>query len=68
MITTVTTTATATTIIVVALIVFLTAKELAGASLSPSHQLIARFLNVGILPLIMAFAVVIAVKIAEILA
>lgn len=69
MITTVTTTTTTVTpIIVVALIVFLTAKELVGASLSPSHQLIARFLNVGILPLIMAFAVVVAVKIAEILA
>ena len=52
----------------VALIAFLIAKELASASLSPSSQLIARFLNVGILPLVMAFAVVVAVKIAEVLA
>ncbi|MCL0052925.1 hypothetical protein M1M86_00295 [Dehalococcoidales bacterium] len=52
----------------VALIAFLIARELAHASPSPSSQLIARFLNVGILPLAVAFAVTVAVKIAEILA
>ncbi|MCL0091812.1 hypothetical protein M1N59_00915 [Dehalococcoidales bacterium] len=52
----------------VALIALLIARELASASLSPSSQLIARFLNVGILPLIVVFAVTVAVKIAEILA
>lgn len=52
----------------VTLMVFLISKELASASLSPSYQLTARFLNVGILPMVMAFAVVVAVKIAEVLA
>ena len=51
----------------VALIVFLTAKELASASLSPSSQLTARFLNVSIVPMIMVFAVIVAVKIAAVL-
>jgi len=53
---------------VVALIGFLATKELASANLSPSSQLIARFFSVGILPMVMAFAVIVAVKIAEILA
>ncbi len=52
---------------VVALIVFLTSKELASASLSPSSQLTARFLNVSIVPMIMVFAVIVAVKIAAVL-
>jgi len=52
---------------VVTLIAFLTTKELASASLSPSSHLTARFLNVGILPMIMAFAVIVAVRITEIL-
>ncbi len=52
----------------ITLIAFLSTKQLAGASSSRSSQLIARFLNVGILPLIMAFAVIVAVKIAEVLA
>ena len=53
---------------VAALIVFLTTKELASASLSSSSQLTARFLNVSIVPMIMSFAVIVAVKIAEVLA
>ena len=52
---------------VVALIVFLSTKELAGASSSPSSQLTARFFNVSIVPMLMAFAVIVAVKIAEVL-
>ena len=52
---------------VITLIAFLTAKELAGASLSPSSQLTARFLSVGILPMVMAFAVIVGVRIVEIL-
>jgi len=52
----------------ITLIAFLTVKELASASLSPSSQFTARFLNVGIIPLIMAFAVIVGVRIAEILA
>ena len=53
--------------VVVALIAFLSTKELASANLSPSSQLTARFLNVGILPMIMAFAVIVAVEVARIL-
>jgi len=59
-------TATISIAAVVALISFLTTKELASASLSPSSQLIARFFSVGILPMAMAFAIIVAVKIAEV--
>ena len=52
---------------IVTLIAFLSTKQLAGASPSHSSKLIARFLNIGILPLIMAFAVIVVVKIAEVL-
>ena len=52
---------------VVALIAFLTTKELASASISPSSQLIARFFNVSIVPMIMVFAVIVAVNIAAVL-
>ena len=53
---------------VVILIAFLATKELAGAGISPSPQLTAKFLNVGIVPLIMVFAVIVVVQIAEVLA
>ena len=53
---------------IVTLISFLSVKELAGASRSITLRLTARFLNVGIIPIIMAFAVIIVVKVAEILA
>ncbi len=53
---------------VASLIAFLATKELASASLSSSSQLIARFLNVGIVPLMMVFVVVVASRIAEALA
>ncbi len=53
---------------VVTLIAFLSIKQLAGASPSLSSQLTARFLNIGILPLIMAFTVIVAVKITQVLA
>ena len=52
---------------VVALIGFLTTKELASASLSPSRQLIASFFNVSIVPMIMVFAVIVVVKIVAVL-
>ncbi len=61
-------TATISIAAVVALIGFLTTKELASANLSRSSQLIARFFSVGILPMVMAFAIIVAVKIAEVLA
>jgi len=48
---------------VVSLIVFLTAKELAGTTSSGSPWRIARFVNVGIVPLIIVFAVILATQI-----
>jgi len=80
MITTVTTVTTVTTIAalgltaaisiatVVLLMLFLTTKELAGASGSGFSLRIARFASVGILPLVMAFAVIVVIKIVEVLA
>ena len=80
MVTTVVTTVTTTTVTsiaamgftsimgiagVVLLILLLVAKELAGAGHSQSFRLSSRFLNVGIIPLVMVFAVIVAVKIAE---
>jgi len=52
---------------VVSLILFLTTKELAGSNGSGTFRRIAKFVNVGIVPLIIVFAVIVAVKIAEIL-
>jgi len=80
MITTVTTVTTVTTIAalgltaaisiaaVVLLVLFLTTRELAGASGRGSSLRIAKFVSVGILPLVMAFAVIVAIKVAEVLA
>ena len=50
---------------VISLIFFLSVKELAGAGASSASMRIARFFSIGILPLVMAFAVIAAVKIAE---
>ncbi len=49
------------------LIIFLSVKELAGATASPALLRVSRFLNVSILPLVIAFVVFIAVQIAELL-
>jgi len=52
-------------IAVASLIVFLTTRELAGASGSSGKSVrIARFLSVGVLPLMIAFAAIVGVKIA----
>ena len=79
MITTVTTITTITTIAaigitaalsiacVATLILFLTTKELASARRSDTYTRIARFVNIGILPLVLVFAVIVAVKIIEVL-
>jgi len=53
---------------VVSLILFLVTRELASASGSSTFSRIAKFFNVGILPLMMAFTVIVAVKIAEVIA
>ena len=52
---------------IVALMVFLATRELATAGYSRFSLRIARFASVAILPLVMAFAVIVAVRIAEIL-
>ena len=52
---------------VVGLLIFLTTKELAGTTGSASTLRIAKFANVGILPLTIAFAVIILGKITEML-
>ena len=52
---------------VVTLMVFLTTRELASAGNSPFSLRIARYATVGSLPLVIAFAVIVAVKIAEVL-
>ncbi len=53
---------------IVTLILFLATKELTGVSSSGTLLRIAKFVNVGILPLVLAFTVIVGVKIAEILA
>ena len=50
------------------LTLFLTTKELAGASQSVSFRLISRSLSIGIIPLVIVFAGIVVVKITEILA
>ena len=80
MITTVTTVTTVTTIAalgltaavsiaaVALLAIFLTNRELAGARSSGRYVRIARFVGIGILPLLMAFVAIVAIKIVEVLA
>ncbi len=79
MITTVTTVTTVTTIAalgltgivsiasVVLLMLFLTTKELAGASNQGFSLHLAKFASVGILPLVMVFAIIVIMKIVEVL-
>jgi hypothetical protein len=52
----------------VTLIALLTIKELAAVQSSPVSRLVARFSDVGILPMMVAFAVTVAIKVAEMLA
>jgi hypothetical protein len=53
---------------VLMLIAFLTGKELLGASSGDKHKLIARSLNISIIPLLLGFIVIVGLKVAEILA
>jgi len=53
---------------VIALIAFLGARELANASEGSTHRLLAKSLDIGIVPLIIAFAMIIAMEMVEILA
>lgn len=52
---------------VIALIALLTARELASARNSSLPLRIAKFASVGIVPLLLAFAVIVIVRILEIL-
>lgn len=52
---------------VLTLIALLVTKELASASENRRLQYLARALNVAILPLLVAFAAIVAVKVVEIL-
>ena len=79
MITTVTTVTTVTTtaalglgtvisvVAIVAAMAFLAARELASAGHSSLSLRIASFATVGIFPLVIVFAVIVALKIAEVL-
>ena len=79
MITTITTVTTVTTIAalgltaaisiaaIATLVFFLTIRELAGARGSGTSLRIAKFVGIGIVPLVMAFAVIVCVNIALIL-
>jgi len=53
---------------VVSLIFFLITRQLANAGGSGTSLRIAKFFNVGILPLVMAFAFIVAIKITELIA
>jgi len=53
---------------VAVLIAFLVFKELAGATQSSSLQLTSRFLSVGVIPMVMAFVVIVALKVVEVVA
>lgn len=74
-ITTVTSSVTATislgvifgVVAVVTLLLFLCVKELAAASTGNSQKVLARFLDVGIIPLAIAFVLIVAVKVLEML-
>jgi H+/Cl- antiporter ClcA len=53
---------------VLALIALLTTKELASAGQSGNSRLIAKFCDIGILPLVVAFGVTVVIKVVDILA
>ncbi|MFC1933998.1 hypothetical protein ACFLXX_02450 [Chloroflexota bacterium] len=53
--------------VIVTLIVLLATREVVSASYSPVSSRIAKFTKVGILPLVMAFAVTVVVEIAKFL-
>jgi len=53
---------------VIALIAFLGVRELATASEGGTRRLLAKSLDIGIVPLIIAFAMIIAMEMVEILA
>jgi len=61
-------TAVMSAVVVVSLIIFLVTKEVATGGRTSSSQLLARFLTVGILPLLLVFTVILAVTVVGIVA
>lgn len=53
---------------VITLIAFLGIRELANTSEGGTHRLLAKSLDIGIVPLIIAFAMIIAMEMVKILA
>ncbi len=53
---------------VMCLVILLCAKELAAASAGRSQRILARFLDIGIVPLAIAFAIIVVSRIIEVLA
>ncbi|MFQ5880015.1 MAG: hypothetical protein ACE5IZ_07590 [Dehalococcoidia bacterium] len=53
---------------VLALMAFLAVREVAGSGRSPRFKAFARAMNIGVVPLFLAFAVIIGVKVADALA
>ncbi len=51
----------------ISLIAFLTTRELLSVSATHSSQRVGRFMSVGIIPLLLVFAAVVATAIAELL-
>ncbi|MFC1938113.1 hypothetical protein ACFLVS_03270 [Chloroflexota bacterium] len=51
---------------VIALLVFLYTRELAAASEKSRHKYLAKYLDIGIVPLLIAFIVIASMKIMEI--
>ena len=52
---------------VIMLISFLISKELLAANSGGGQKLISRSLNIGIIPLLMSFGVIVVLKVAEVL-
>jgi hypothetical protein len=52
-------------IAVLVLVSFLVSKELAGATDHPRLRRLSRFLNVGIVPLLMVFVTIVGAKVVE---
>ena len=54
--------------VILLLLCFLVGQELLGASVGTRKKLLSRFLNISIIPMITGSAVIIGIKVAEILA
>ena len=55
-------------IVTLFLIGFLASKELLGATSGSKRKLVGKYLNISIIPLLIGFSIIVALKVAEILA